>query len=693
MSGDPTQLARPPYRALRAAVFLMLVESVLLAYPSGSWIVSGLLALLSISRLWTIRSGWCLRLPMFWNSLFLAVVFVVKFTVAPAEYSTDAPFINTELAHEIGCWLLAMQILVLHEPRSLQRIPATVGAMGCLVVICAGDIRLHSLSRGTMLVLMVLFVGGLGWFAHASRDWIRVDQKRRLRRVILAGTLIAACVPTVLAAQAWHQHERDLELLLIRMMKALDGESSESHSGPRSFLSQISNGRIHNPEQIVLKVRQSAPNPAYLRGWCYDNYLASTWSVDRSRQQRPVPAMVPDPILRARVSSESGPWPEDVALFPLHKAVTQQWSTFEVEYFPESEPYPYIPYETAELELPVSEMNLDSRRNLSLTDDAMPSRLVAYVPSQTVDELEPLPDAVVRRVPDTLDARIRKLAAAVLKGSRTDRERIAAVESFFRENFRYQVGLETPRDQDPITHFLLERPPAHCEYFATGAALLLRLGGVPTRYVTGYVPSEFHSGGFWIARRKDGHAWVEAYDREARHWVTVEATPEAGLPDRRDASWSAAWSERWRVWHAELQRKFSELGPLSALGMILQTVPVRIGLSLLFIGAWILISRKYRQTGRVIASEATERPTASLRLSELEQLLSRRGLERKPSETLFQFRDRIATTAPDSLTLQPVVEWYGTYGQIRYDDSGRTVERLRELDEAWMRISRSLEQG
>ena len=269
MSDNAISPARIPHRSLRAAVFLILVQCVLLGYPSNSWIVPGLLGLLAISRLWTIRTGWSLRLPTLWNSLFLAMVFVLKFTLLPAEYSTDAPFINTELAHEVGCWLISLQLLVLHEPNSLKRIPATVGAMGCLVVLCAGDIRLHSLSREIMLTGMVMFVGGLGWFAHASRDWIRVDQKRRMRRVILTGTLIAAAVPTVLAAQAWHEHERDLEQLLIRLMKSLDGESSDPRTSHRSFLTQVSNGRIHNPEQVVLKVYQNAPDPAYLRGWSY----------------------------------------------------------------------------------------------------------------------------------------------------------------------------------------------------------------------------------------------------------------------------------------------------------------------------------------------------------------------------------------------------------------------------------------
>lgn len=675
MSNLDASRARVPHRSLRAAVFLILVESVLLAFPSGSWVIPGLLSLVAVSRLWTIRTGWCLRLPPLWNALFLAIVFALKFALFPAQYSTDAPFINTELAHEIGCWLIAIQLLTLHDARSLKRIPATVGAMGCIAVLCAGDIRLHTVSREVMLAGMVLFVGGLGWFAHASRDWIRVDQKRRLRRTVLAGTLVAAAIPTVLAAQAWHRHERDLEMLLIRLMKSLDGETQDPRITHRSFLQQVTNGRIQNPEELVLKVHQTSPEPAYLRGWCYDEYVAYGWSQSRFHQKLD--------LLESRVLSEPGPWEANRPLFALHTPASDEWSTVEVENLTHAEPIPYVPWETAELQISVSQLNVDHRRNLTLVEESMPSQVVAYVPSRIAEQPEPAPDAAVLQVPAKLDPRIHDLANKVLKDTKTDRERMRAVEQFFHQNYQYQVGLEPPKDQDPIVHFLLERPNAHCEYFATGAALLLRLGGVPARYVTGYVPSESHSGGEWLARRKDGHAWVEAYDRQTHQWVLVEATPSSGLPDRRDASWAAIWAERWRIWSESFRQRFQQFGTWSALGLILQTPLARVLLGLVFVAAWVLIARKHRRQS--VNKPNAERVITSAQLRELDEQLSRQGFERRPGETLLQFRDRVAVSAA-SRTLQPILDWYGVYSDIRYDEAGRTTEKLGELEAAWQRI-------
>ena len=56
--------------------------------------------------------------------------------------------------------------------------------------------------------------------------------------------------------------------------------------------------------------------------------------------------------------------------------------------------------------------------------------------------------------------------------------------------------------------------------------MMLRSVGVPTRYVTGYVATEYSDENpYWLARNRDAHAWVEAYDNEAGTWFPVEATP------------------------------------------------------------------------------------------------------------------------------------------------------------------------
>ena len=59
----------------------------------------------------------------------------------------------------------------------------------------------------------------------------------------------------------------------------------------------------------------------------------------------------------------------------------------------------------------------------------------------------------------------------------------------------------------------------HCELFASAAVLLLRVRGVPARYVTGFRGGEWNAVGGYVAVRDDrAHAWAEAFIAD-RGWV------------------------------------------------------------------------------------------------------------------------------------------------------------------------------
>jgi len=102
------------------------------------------------------------------------------------------------------------------------------------------------------------------------------------------------------------------------------------------------------------------------------------------------------------------------------------------------------------------------------------------------------------------------------------------------------------RRSDPVKYFLTEHRRAHCELFASAAALILRSAGVPTRYVTGIICNERHpTGEYYIARYGNAHAWVEAFDRQNRRWVVVDTTPPSvTAAATRPDSWTERFSNR-----------------------------------------------------------------------------------------------------------------------------------------------------
>jgi len=110
------------------------------------------------------------------------------------------------------------------------------------------------------------------------------------------------------------------------------------------------------------------------------------------------------------------------------------------------------------------------------------------------------------------------------------RARISAIVQFFSENFVYSLRKDDyipDRGEyySPLLRFLFYRRMGHCELFATSAALLLRLYGVPSRYVAGVFCSRYNRAGYYYATNFDLHAWAEAWLDDEQKWVLVEATP------------------------------------------------------------------------------------------------------------------------------------------------------------------------
>ena len=109
-------------------------------------------------------------------------------------------------------------------------------------------------------------------------------------------------------------------------------------------------------------------------------------------------------------------------------------------------------------------------------------------------------------------------------------EVIDFVVSSVQEGHRYSMDLEpVPEGTDFAEYFFFDQREGYCIHFATTAALMFRILGVPARYVTGYLAfaSDFVQGEeCWTAQVPDtqAHAWVEIYWDQVG-WIPVEVTP------------------------------------------------------------------------------------------------------------------------------------------------------------------------
>ncbi|MCK9248670.1 MAG: transglutaminase-like domain-containing protein [Solirubrobacteraceae bacterium] len=119
------------------------------------------------------------------------------------------------------------------------------------------------------------------------------------------------------------------------------------------------------------------------------------------------------------------------------------------------------------------------------------------------------------------------LARRVTAGSRNQLEAVRKVHRFLLEGDRFRYDTDLPEaGRNPLAEFLLDDRVGYCQHFAGGAALMLRLVGVPTRVVSGYATGTEVSDGVYEVRDTDAHQWIEVYF-VGIGWVPFDPTPAA----------------------------------------------------------------------------------------------------------------------------------------------------------------------
>ncbi len=158
------------------------------------------------------------------------------------------------------------------------------------------------------------------------------------------------------------------------------------------------------------------------------------------------------------------------------------------------------------------------------------------------------------------------LQAKEIAGSYSEpEEKARRITTYFQTQFTYGYDFPFKSSETALEEFLQKRPPAHCEFFATAAALMLRAQGVPTRYINGFVVQERSlDGTYCVIRLKHAHAWVEVYLAD-QGWVIFDPTPPGTLdePDTRGPFFSA-----FVEWASNLWRKLISWFRLSPFDMI-----------------------------------------------------------------------------------------------------------------------------
>jgi transglutaminase-like putative cysteine protease len=163
--------------------------------------------------------------------------------------------------------------------------------------------------------------------------------------------------------------------------------------------------------------------------------------------------------------------------------------------------------------------------------DALGLRYTAFVSSQPqlVPELPLTKEARERYllIPEDY-SRIEEQARSLTDPDQSERSNAMKILRWLRESGEFEYSLQMPDvgDRDPLHVFLFDVKRAHCEYFSTALAIMLRAVEIPARNVTGFVGGRYNEfGEYYAIRNGDAHSWVEAF--VDGHWMTLDPTPAA----------------------------------------------------------------------------------------------------------------------------------------------------------------------
>ena len=356
------------------------------------------------------------------------------------------------------------------------------------------------------------------------------------------------------------------------------------------------------------------------------------------------------------------------------------------------------------------------------TSDGMTYTLQSSVPTFDAAALDlvgaEVPDDVADRyldLPSDLDRRVGELAAQLTQGLETPYRKALALQNHFRDNYLYDLTIDSGHGNDDIGDFLFgDRRAGYCEQFAGTFGAMARSIGLPSRVAVGFTPGDVDPEDpmLYHVTGRHAHAWPEVY-LAGYGWVAFEPTPGRGAPgafgytgvnEAQDGGVDAQATTTTSVPASEQSiplddtpfPEFGEggIGSSSAAGndrsslgtTILTVIAVLAALAAAYAIAVPLLLRRRRALRRAGANTANERVQLAWR--EANESMGLVGISRRSSETELEFAERVRDVI--AIDGDPHARLAETVATASY--SGRAIDEttVPEADSAAARIEARL---
>jgi len=467
-----------------------------------------------------------------------------------------------------------------------------------------------------------------------------------------------------------HQGLKQLQDRMERALGSLIADFFRSKTDQRECVTMIGRGALTLSGKIVLRVHAPAGDivPGLLREGAYDSYRMGIWTTGSNEFGQAV--ITTNGIVRLLAAKKT-------------------FSRVDISgYFPDGEGFVPIPHGTFEIEDFPGLLQTNRLGVVKVSDG--PGLIETHAEYFTGQSMDGLPGAMDKGVPDDEKPVLRELVNNLGLTKMTERQKINAVNHFFKEptnHFRYSLNprARTADQTTPLGTFLKQSRAGHCQYYATATVLLLRQAGVYARYITGYaVPESTRHGETYLVRERHKHAWALVYHSDTQLWEQVDNTPGAAWDEVIDAK--PPWWEPGRDFLSNLYYRFSKWrwgkGSLSRYS------------------EWALVPLIVYLLGRIVSTrrrqqKAADGPSGNMapawpgmdsELFLINQRLAEMQLARQPHEPLNRWQQRLEEAFPRSETLSDI---FLMHRRLRFDPRGLTSQdraTLRRQANEWLAI-------
>lgn len=638
---------------------------------------------------WKFRHRRNLLMKFILSVLVVAVAVLFARELATSFYDTRLPLIKLLL------WLQVLHSFDLPARRDLK-----FSLASGLTMIAAGAVLSTGMAYIVGLALFsVAAVVALLYFqiAETSQKADRVLNARSAGIVAygaiawLAG--VAMAVPLLLAMP--QSTEAKLHSLPISSLQQIFGDFSpqvsnpyyssdgnpfdqpprfdpDSYYGFNPYMDLRSRGNLS--DDVVLKVRSDSYD--FYRGVVFDRYNGMGWEIS-SEESRDV-------------TTDEPPLNLDIPGVPVTQVRTKIQSFFVERELPN---IIFATWKPEQLFFPADRIKVDTYGSLrspyELTEGTVYS-VITEQPVYTGSTLRNYPrvsDPQVSSEYTALPANdemldVARISQEITRDYSSRYDKVLAIERYLKQNYAYDLEVPPQSSEgDAVAYFLFQEKRGYCEHFASAMAVMARSAGIPARVVTGYTGGSYNPfTALWEVKQSDAHAWVEVNFGSAG-WAPFDPTPGFDVPEAQDEAGSP--------WLAG--KVFSYLegvlgsGPLggavaSAGGALKSILTFALGIPLTLLALLVLavtvmtwggrntlerlwVERRRRQKVRGSLGADYSREEVLKDYLALALRLQKRGLVRRPEETLREFARRVS----GSLDAGEFVELSVFVERLRYD--------------------------